>query len=566
MMCQRSGREFVLWMSLAIGFVPFAPSFAQEKREPPRREVRVPLDTVGRESEKQLPRIDLPEFLITGEETSTLPEFTKSPIEGEKAFDPLSRKPEPGVRESTRVELGGSTKAHVDFMRGPKGFSGNASAGYGSYRSPFFDGWFGTNSKAFDFLLKAAYRSSEGYSANTDYRKGQSGLSAGAYLPNGIGVLSGARVHGNFGFDGETYRLYGSANPERKRSVNRFTGALSLNSDATGSFGFTVGAHASAVAVSDSIRTGENEVGVEATLRKSFGSVELKAEGGLWRNFYDAPSILEDPFFTHAGLFAQVRIADKADIIGGGEFFFTRGSDTKSVGKLHPRLVVVVYPARWLTLSARYEPFIRHSSVSTIVKESPYVVNDIRIRHTEFYNNFTFGVETEFARTFKSKASVTYSRSRDYPIYVQSSAVGTWSVEYFGTTRILAFQGEIYADITSSDYLGAVLTVRESKNSATNRALPYFPSITLSGLYQHRFSFGLTLGAKARWLDNQYVDLANTRKLGSFVLLDATAEYAIISTLKVIVTMENSLNHRQMLWDNYITFPRTFSLGLSFSW
>ena len=71
----------VLLCSLA-GSLP-----AQEKKEPAQRDAAVPS-----QAETPLPKIDLPEFLITGQETIDLPVSSKSIFEEDKVMSPVPRR------------------------------------------------------------------------------------------------------------------------------------------------------------------------------------------------------------------------------------------------------------------------------------------------------------------------------------------------------------------------------------------------------------------------------------------------------------------------------------------
>src|ERR1039458_4358763 len=116
-----------------IFFFLIASLSAQEKKEPAQRDAAVP-----DQNEAPLPKIDLPEFLITGQETIDLPVSSKSIIEEDNAYVPGS--PMPGRKDAGSD---GEGKLEKDFA-GPVGeMNGKVQGGIGNYPSPYMEGWFG---------------------------------------------------------------------------------------------------------------------------------------------------------------------------------------------------------------------------------------------------------------------------------------------------------------------------------------------------------------------------------------------------------------------------------------
>ncbi len=553
----------ILTLTAVISATSFV--YAQDKPIPPRRDVNVAADSVRKEIEPSLPKIDLPEFVITGTETINLPEFAKRRIDDSRIFDPSSDRG-PGQRESLRVIVGSANKEHVALSNLGEGFSGKVIGAYGSYSTPSFDGWFGRTSGSSDFLLKSGYESSTGHVSNSDYRKGHASLAGGVYLSDGAGVFAGSRIRGSLGFKGNAYRLYGSSVPNRQRTVNRFLADVVMNSDMSNLFTYNSGLYIGRTIVEDSNQTSETEVGLEFAGNTDFEGFGLRGDAAYWRNFYSAPSVNGDPYFLQLGLSARYQILDKVDIVGGGVFYLVRGSDIGSVGRVYPTLSVSWYAEDWLIVFARYEPYVQRNNLASTVEASPYVVNDVRVRHPESFNNFSLGTELNISSSIKGKISANYKRVENLPIYASVALPGVWRVDYFGITRVISLQAEVYADITENDHLGATLTVRNTRNSDTDKTIPYFPGILVSGLYQHRFPFGLTLATTLQVIGKQYTDLQEQRSIATFTLLDFKAEYQIIPRLSIALMFDNVLDQKQIWWEGYEGLPRTVALGMSFMW
>jgi hypothetical protein len=539
---------------------------AQDKKEPPRREFVMPADSATHREEESLPKFDLPEFLITGKESVELPAVAKTAAEGEWSDVSSPRESGPGSREMSPLRL---SEARRDLLRlSPvmEGYNGKVQVGYGSFRTPYFESWFGGSSPTEDFLLKAGYKSSGGHVAHADNRMGHASLSGGTQLPGNFGPLSGSRLRARMGMEGKGFRLYGSQNPSLQRTVTKFDAGFSLNSSSDAPVAYAATAALESGTLKDASSTTETSLGVDLHVTKPAGDIELRGEVALWRSFYTAPSSTVDPFFTRFGAAAKYRLVNKVDLRGGLAFFLFRGSEMKTLGRLYPHLGVSWYAEEWLTVYAKYEPSVQRTSLSGLVDSSPYVVTDLPLRHPEQFLDFSLGAEAELAWRTRARISLDYTRTDNTPVFVDPAARGVWEVSYMGTTRIVSVNAELNTDITDADNFGASLSARGNKNSATGQRNPYFPALMSSATYRHRFPFGLVTGAGVQVVGRRSTDPTNSRHLPALAILNLNAEYVILQGWNVSMVLHNVFDKGLTWWDNYPGIPRTVSFATGFAW
>lgn len=540
--------------------------YGQDKKEPPRRRFAMPIDSTSQKGDASLPKIDLPEFLITGNEAIDLPDVAKTSAEGQWVDDSSLRDTNPGIREASSVQLGGVQKDQIGFSSLGNGYSGKAQVGYGSYNTPYLDGWFGNSSSSTDFLLKAGYKSSGGHVANADYRTGYASLAGGTHLGGDLGLFSGNRVQAHIGMRGNSYNLYGSNNPALQRTVTSFDGGLDMSSTHIEILPYAAKFAVQSSTLKDASATTETSLGIELNTTKDIGEFELRGDLCLWRSFYSAPSANVDPYFTKFGASARYRLANSLDVRGGLTFFLFRGSDTKTLGRLYPRFGVSWYADERLTLYAKFEPIVQRVSLDDLVASSPYVVTNVSLHHAEQFINFSLGAEAELSQVVRSRVSVNYTQTDNTPVFVDPVSIRVWDVSYAGTTKVVAVNGEVYADITEADHLGASFSIRSNTNSLTGNSNPYFPSFLSSAAYQHRFPFGLTVGSTLQGVGSQSIDQADSRHLPAFVVLNLRAEYVIIPRWNILMLLSNVLGQEQTWWDNYVGIQQTIHFGTSFAW
>jgi hypothetical protein len=316
----------------------------------------------------------------------------------------------------------------------------------------------------------------------------------------------------------------------------------------------------------DASATTETSLGIELNTTKDIGEFELRGDLSLWRSFYSAPSANVDPYFTKFGASARYRLANSLDVRGGLTFFLFRGSDTKTLGRLYPRFGVSWYADERLTLYAKFEPIVQRVSLDDLVASSPYVVTNVSLHHAEQFINFSLGAEAELSQVVRSRVSVNYTQTDNTPVFVDPVSIRVWDVSYAGTTKVVAVNGEVYADITEADHLGASFSIRSNTNSLTGNSNPYSPSFLSSAAYQHRFPFGLTVGSTLQGVGSQSIDQADSRHLPAFVVLNLRAEYVIIPRWNVLMMLSNVLGQEQTWWDNYVGIQQTIHFGTSFAW
>ena len=534
---------------------------SQEKKEPPRREISVGQDS---SASRALPKIDLPEFVITGKEAIELPGFAKEPATGNGVYDPAANRRGPGGREPGRVDLG-LRKDQADIAPPSNGFNGKVSLGYGSYHSPLFDAWFGQAYGTADFLLRAGYRGSDGFADNTGFRNGFTSLHGGLTLP-GESVIG--RGEGEVALQGDSYHLYGSATPGRERTVTRFSTDLGLRSGYADRGAFTAGVHLHAASVRDSMESRETLVGLDGSFRTNVGDLEVRTEAGLWSDIYSAPTASPDPYFATIGGFLRGSPVSQLELDGGVMFYLVHGTDGGPVARLYPRLSLSWFVTDHATLFVRFDPSVVRRSLSSLFADNPYLWNDIAIRHTEYPVAIAAGVEADVASGVRGRVALRYERATNLPQFTDMDSLSTaiWSVEYSGTTRIISLEGGLFADLTPRDNLGLTLSFRSTRNTDTDRGVPYLPGGLVGAVYHHRFPFGLTAGSTLQFVGSQFVDRHESRSLPAFAVLSVDLEYEIVSPFHIFLSIDNLLSADQRRFDAYQGRPRVLTAGANYSW
>ncbi|MGH2566721.1 MAG: hypothetical protein ACRDGA_00155, partial [Bacteroidota bacterium] len=186
-----------------------------EKKEPEARRVELPAAQQA-QSNPQLPKIELPEFIITGIASINVPDVHKIELESSAQPADLSAyKANVGARGRETLELENRQKEFLSAGKAPV-LNGQAVASLGTYFTPRLHLWLGRMNREYDYRVEAGYHRTKGYAANTDRSGGTIGVNGGVMFR--AGALQGGRLGGSAAWGTEKYRFFGSLTPTARRT------------------------------------------------------------------------------------------------------------------------------------------------------------------------------------------------------------------------------------------------------------------------------------------------------------------------------------------------------------
>ncbi len=536
--------------------------YTQDKPQPPSRTVSLPADSQTVNNETPMPAIDLPEFMITGNDAVIAPAGKRASVEDVKPFEPeLFSTMEDREHRGTYAD-----RPAVGNGSSLGGINGTVRAGYSSYTTPFIDAWAGGDFTTFDLLAKGGFRSSAGFAPNTDFRSGYGVLSGGTFIKDESGIFGSSRVQGSVKLYGDTYNMYGSVDPQSQRTIGRFSTDAVVTSPRPEFFSYTAAFRLQSTSLETRVRSQEILLGTEISGTTEISGVVVKPEVALWSDFYSSPSNPANPWFGMASASGKYRLEDDIELMGGLGFYLLRGSDEGTKAKLYPKLGVSWMANPSLTLFMRFDPNVQRSDMRQLLESNPYLANDMHIRHPEYFVNLSAGTNVRLGSNLAGNVTLRYSRIRNHAVYRDPSRSGEWTTSYTGVTRILEASFDARTSWSTDDDLSVSVLFRGSDNSTLGTQVPYLPSMELSGLYVHRFPIGLSVSSTVTLTGSRYADLENTRSLSSYVLLDVGAEYAITHFVKAGLSINNIINPAYEQWEGYAGLPRTAALSFSYAW
>jgi outer membrane receptor protein involved in Fe transport len=573
MTLQRFRTLFVLWACVLI--VQRLVAQDDKKKEPTQREIAVPesLDVSSTHAEAPLPKIELPEFLITGNETIDLPSSSKSATEGEKLYvePPASAGHRPASAAS------GISNMQLNDLSSPAPpMNGRVAASIGNYATPKIQGWFGKNYDDGGILFDAHYNSSAGYVSNSDIQNGGINIAGNYLTPPSLGIVAGSRLSGGLGFSGESWRAYGSSDPTLVRTLDNAQVNLGLSSRLSNTsivedpVDYSAGVLWKGLSLRDSTTGSENDYGAFASASTQIEQFRLS--GSTEYIFSDLSMPLPQPLSTHGPQWFSLQLRGSTWIAPSFQTALTvqqylySGNISPLQGRFFPNLELRYLLNNDATLFSAIGMEMERNTLQNFIAENKYIVNYEVLEPSEIPLNFSLGSLLTLSDKVSGKVAVTYTATKNFPTFLYLDGAKVWEVMYL--PHVTSTKIEIEGDYRISDEnsASASVVVNSTKERDSSLTLPYIPLLTIGGVYRHEFSNGIAVEGSAQYISRRYTDFAHATSNAGYILFGGSGQYDVAENLRAEINIDNILNQQYYIWNGYRERPIFISCGLTYTW
>lgn len=535
-----------------------------EKQQPESRKIDVEQKTVADQSNKPLPKIDLPEFVITGVASIDLPNAEKlSPDEPKASPRPISglTRERDHPTDLMNNELLGTPD---DGLR--VGLRGKVSASIATFSAPTVGLSWGNADAQVRYSFEGGYHRTKGFAPNADRSEGFVGAAGGFTFRSSLTPLDRAAVGAEAGYANKSYKWYGSARPSNTRDHSRFAflSSLSSSQDLTSPYDAQLKFEQNTVTDTSS-RAAENRIdfGLRALFPISPVSLKLDVKTSVASLSGASSSSLS---FVEFGAGIDQIQWNEFTLEGSIRLYSAQGMEGQSLSRAYPVLHLGYRIGEEQRIFAYYNPGVEFRAFGSEIVRNPYLSAASVVRHADIRFGGGAGWESHWSQSLHTRLKTEFQSGYDEPLYADSSGVGIWNLAYGGKNSRFTFKAELFANLSPNDYFGSALTINSTNNSATQQALPYVPEVEGSFVYNRALSSELTLSAGLSFFHTRVDNAFNGRDLAGSLILDAGAEYRIQSQLKVFLEIHNLTNQRYELWKGYQAMPFTVALGVHVLW
>lgn len=552
-----------------VMYLPAVPLSAQEKKEATQKEIDIK-QSPAQKTETPLPKIDLPEFVITGSETIDLNITTKSVGDEDRIFTP--DKPTPGIR-SLEIDGAVSKKQIKQFSAVPAGLNGRVFAGLGFYFTPQFDGWFSQSDEKSSLLANGYYSSSEGHVNDAGWWRGGFGAKGRTVLPESSSVLPFAQLSGDVRYGREAYHAYASLAPARVRDLSAFDVSLGAGSryalpyqslsgfDYSGKIGF------GSFSASDSLSSSETDIFLNGLATTRFLTMALRGQMEYRTTSYamNLPGITSGQWFFLKGD-GQTLILPSLQMSFALQQYLYRGNRGPARGRFYPQLELRYFLTESATMYAGYSPTVERTTLSSLIKLNRYINFTAPLIPTEIPVNVDAGMEFSPVDAVTATAKFNYQQRDNSPTFLDTSGAKVWEVSYLSGVRSTRLDLSVLYRINTLQNVTAYFAMQRAAMKDSSTALPYIPRYSFGSVYHQFFTFGLHVEALAEYVSSRATNFSGTHSNAGYVFTSLKGDIELFERFRAFAEANNLLNQQYYIWNGYRERSVYLLLGVSYSW
>lgn len=531
--------------------------FAQ-KPEPTSRRLEVSPSTTPRDTvatgNAVLPKLELPEYIITGIASMDLPVFEKEAPE-ESVPNMIATQALIGTAARELPQFGEPQRRQLarDF---PKPLHGSARASMGRYFTPALALWVGGDHDQLDYHVSGDYFSTKGYAYGTDRSRG--GLDGGVRLI----LPQGPDIRVSLGYEADRYHFFGTPLPLASRGIFTTRGGFALSFPDFHAVAVDVMLQQEDNTIRDSsVSVGERltRLRLNARIPTSVGDLRAAVQ-------YDGSTISRRgaQSLSIVKLFAETDRYWWQNAFAGGRFGIDIPNGSGSRMSFAPELEVGYHFHEQHILTAQFRALRQFESLRDNIRRHRFLSAQARVPIPATKLEVSAAAESQWRSWLRSKITAGFAILEDDPRYVDSAGVGVWMLKSDGRTNRTSARLELFANITAIDYFGVALFLQTGSNNG--RAIPYLPAGELSVSYTREFPFGLTISPTFSYTGRRWTDEARLHSLPGFPMVSVEARYRVLDRLSVLVRGENLMNTRYDLWKGYRAEPLMLHAGIRYAW
>lgn len=571
---RRRGYAFIriIFVILAVTSIQFSRLMGQEqeKRTPEERKLDLPIseqDSLEKSEKSQLPKIDLPEYVITGQAIIDLPMGEKRAIPDDSESSALAlllNSPLSRTRTTAQSSIPSKEEMQSDQT---SAFNGKAFGSLGTFFSSHAGLWFGQGFENYVYSANGEYYRTKGFAPYTDRSGGNLGAEGSTKLTSYNPWFDQSTIGGQVSYRTDTYNWYGTRTPTNSRNRTDLAIEFGLSNWARRVLPYEADLGLESFQVTDSANSVvETQVTLSGSSRIEAFSVPLNVRidarlGSVAYGFSSSP-------FSYVDLQAgSKRYAwNKFTLEGSLHAYIADGMDSQTIFRIYPHLAVEYQLSEQSALSASYEPQVKAASLSSQIFANRYVSGESIMRHTDDQQDATLALETDWSGNTRTRFAVSVQSMLDYPLYADSLNQGVWFLAYGGRSTITSFSAEVFAKLAANDYFAGTLTARVSRNSLTGSDIPYLPHFEVGASYTRQI-FGQWTGIARLTLIHQRNDnVVRINTMPSILLIGLRCEYQFFRQATAFLDIQNLLSQQYEYWRGYQESPFVLSAGIALRW
>jgi len=521
---------------------------------------------LAQEEKKEKQGIELPDFVITGLQSVTMPEMAKikPPFVttlSKEFFNPAFSPEEFTLGSISQPDI---IKAENEENVTPN--NGKVKIGAGIYSLP--EGLLHFSETFGNFMLSTQlWGGNEKAHVDNSARNYSGGkINSEVFVSNNSPFIPGLRVGLNAFYARENYKFYGSplSDTERKKSNTQFGVFLANHKDSNIKFRadagmdiFSLPSEGNGTTFTDQLVTAGGSVdlflsafSVRNEVNYVLQSIDGAYNGNDGKNYFSLNSLLYYRPTLNFSLSAGI---------------FLSGTSGNSL--LGPVVNLKLKMTDQLSLLGSYATSSEYFTTRDFIEKNRFI--DIKNTPDHVYEtrtgNIKAAVDFEYNKFFEVIAGFDYSVNDNHWYYTDLDSDGKFEVNTVDDYKrsLMFLQTNFHLGPLGIFYGEANYFIYKVQG---NTRLPYEPEYKVSGVYGYEVFPGFIAELRAKINGPVYADLSESKELAHVLLVSTGIKYLYFSGFSIYADLENIFNRKDEYYYNYQEKPLDIKAGLEYRW
>jgi hypothetical protein len=504
--------------------------------------------------------VELPEFVITGQDLINLqqtkkPEADLIPVISEDFIRPVISPEQLDITDvPAPVEVSLNLRDTVLYK------TGRVKTMLGYYTLPYADVNISSPFQSGTFEGYLTGENIRPYVDNAERYSFGGGLGLSLFSGYESSFLPGTNYNFNGNFGTRSYKFFAGNEPTLKRTLYSGSFGASIKNIYYDKFLIGASADYKMTTLTDE-EVSENLFSLEGFSRFNLGSFNggfsLKYDNQFYEDSLRKNSVY-NYFFVRPYAGFELGRFFRASV---GITYANAGS--RNFGALYASAGFRL--SRSFTISGEYAPTAEFITSSILLDNNRYFNPqnnpNFFVKNTQ---DLRAALKYEYGRYFEINSGVRIRMFDNLPYYTEMTPEGMFNVnttkaDYYGLFVNFLFHRGPFGYFYASGEMG------EMKDNENN-LVPYFPSLISSLTYGYDFPGGFNAETSLAYRSSVYADSANTKEIGAYINLSFNLTYSVTDKLKLVGALNNLLDRKNIIWNNYREIPMDLSAGISYIW
>ena len=517
----------------------------------------------------EAPKIDLPEFQITGTEFISLPDLKKDSVNEEKYFST-----EGLLKIKKNLEVEQNNKYVKKSLVHRESMSGKFLLYGGNFGTHAIEGWFGKNYDEGGLLFHGYTNGLNDNTRGAESDKWGISINGNLLLNKITEINQPLRLRSEIEISKYTFNTFAATEPETynlnysKIKIGADSKISELTSFLT-DFNFNTDLSLNTFSASQRNKElNENEIQFNG---KSFINIfslpiafDLKYINPTLIKIVD--STFQYPFLFSNTISYQGNYLNKYSYKIASQIYISKGMDYKKETNFFPQLEFKYQHNSINSYSISFEPRIDYKNYREVFEVNPYL-NLSSKYNFEKINNAIFAKSDLLIDSVSTlNAKIGFEKITNSIAFLEIDSNKTWNLKNVGEVNHFSLEFFYTRVLSSNSKLKSFFTINNFTSIDSSKTMPNISPLKFGAIYESEIIENLSFEAYLFYNSKKWSNFNQTKLVNSFVDVGAKAEYLIFDRLKVFGNISNLLNQKIIYWYSYREKGRAFLIGITYSW